>query len=207
MIRIKLLLMFTIILKINPCLGQSDGWVEKYNRNQLSIQIRHNKPNKTVEFKSMITVDSHIDTCIATLLNFDLHPEFLYRVKSVKLIDHSDETAPCLYYTMDFPFPLSDRDMIVDGSITKDPQSGEMTILLKSNPEKMPLTKYVRIKDVDGSWVLKKINDSQTQITNYGISTTRGLPTWLVNLLVLQIPKSTLTKLRRIVETKPTMTK
>ena len=203
---IKFILNFCFILCFTGVLfaqGIEEGWKERYNKNGLSIYIRHHKEKKTVEFKSLITINAPMDSCAALLRNFDAHPNFLYRVKTVKLIEMDDQ-SPIIYYTLDFPFPLTDRDMVIQGKITPKPNSKEIVFELESIPDKLPKTNKVRIRTVDGSWILKKVGEQQTQITNYGESTTKGLPTWLVNLLIYQIPKSTLTKYKAILEPKST---
>ena len=193
---------FPIALFFGSLTGQynDENWKEKYNKNGLVIHIRHNNATRIIEFKSTITINAPIETCAATLDDYNTHPDYIYRVETAKLLETKDKHAPCIYYELDFPFPLSDRDLVVQGKIISKPETGEIIYEVKSEPDRIPLTDRVRIRHADGHWVLKKLDANHTVITNYGTSTTKGLPVWLVNLLVYQIPKSTLLKFKKLVE-------
>lgn len=180
--------------------SSNSTWKERYNKDGLIIYVRYNKPQKIVEFKSVITMNADMDRCFELLNNYHTHPQFLYRVKTVKVVDQKEAHKPCLYYTLDFPFPLADRDMVVQGIIKKDTIAEEIHIEMICQPNRLPTTDKVRIRSADGSWILKRVGHNQTLVENYGISTTKGLPIWLVNLMIYQIPKSSLMKMKALVE-------
>ncbi len=197
----NLLLLCVALLSLGIIDAQTNPteWVERYDKKGLTVFTRQDKTANTVEYKSVTTIDADIDRCTSILKDFHNHPNFLYRVKSVRLIESLNDQTLCLYYVIDFPFPLTDRDLVIQSDLEQNGPSTEVVYRFEARPNKAPLTGKVRIGVLDGLWKLRRVDKNHTEIITQGKSTTRGLPFWLVNLFLYKIPKITMHRFEEVV--------
>ena len=175
-------------------------WKERYNKDGLIIHTRQIREEKINEYKSITTMAAGIDRCVALLQDVDAHPEFLYRVEQVEVIKPADDQAPCFRYVINFPFPMSDRDLILQTRMESNSVTAETVYHFESTPDKAPRTDKIRITLLEGYWRLRPLGSTSTLVETYGRSTISGLPSWLVNLFLHHTPKATMQDFKRMLE-------
>ena len=98
---------------------------------------------------------------------------------------------------LDFPFPLKDRDLIVQGKMIKE-ANGQITIKNKAIQSGYPLNPdYVRLTDYQGDWTFQKLANNQVKVSTYGYANPEGsIPLTFVNMFVQQQPYQMLQKMK-----------
>ena len=91
---------------------------------------------------------------------------------------------------MDFPFPLNDRDLVIQGNYRKD-SNGRIIIKNKAiNDLRVPIkNNVIRITHYEGDWIMTKLGAKQVKVTTSGFADPAGsIPTSFVNTFVEQQP-------------------
>ena len=99
---------------------------------------------------------------------------------------------------LDFPFPLKDRDLVVNGKMSIDAQ-GIISIQNKAIEGGYPLNPdYVRIQDYEGDWTFQKLGNHKVKVSTYGYANPEGaIPLSFVNMFVQQQPYQMLMKMKK----------
>lgn len=106
------------------------------------------------------------------------------------------------YSTIDFPWPLSDRDFIAHSTIEQHPTTKVVTSRTVGIKNYLPpKEEIVRMPLLDITWVLTPTDDGKVEI-DYILKSDSGgnLPVWLVNMAVDHGPTQTMLKLKELVQ-------
>ena len=117
---------------------------------------------------------------------------------SIKILSRDDKKGDfTLYMVLDFPFPLKDRDLIVQGKMIKE-ANGQITIKNKAIQSGYPLNPdYVRLTDYQGDWTFQKLANNKVKVSTYGYANPEGsIPLTFVNMFVQQQPYQMLQKMK-----------
>ncbi len=94
------------------------------------------------------------------------------------------------YLVYGAPWPVTDRDLCVDATITTDPVTGIRTIysvpLLNTIPEN---PEYVRIKNYWQKWVIQDMKNGTIHVYLEGYVDPAGsVPNWIYNMVITDTP-------------------
>ena len=96
---------------------------------------------------------------------------------------------------MEMGWPLKKRDLVSDVKIIKKDEF--VSISLSSVPDFIPeKDNYIRISDSKSVWTLSKINDLETKVTLQSYAVINGLPTFVVDLFIVDGPIYSLSNLK-----------
>jgi len=107
-----------------------------------------------------------------------------------------------VYFVINTPWPTEDRDMVVKIIVDTETEEGAVffrfTCLPHYIPEKEGIT---RIQKAVGYWKVRKVNETTTEVSSEGRSTTGGnIPEWLANMFVEDNPYESIKNIREIME-------
>ncbi|MBJ2178911.1 Uncharacterized protein PA1579 [Pseudomonas veronii 1YdBTEX2] len=125
---------------------------------------------------------------------------WIHDCKSQKLLKQ-EGVKSWTYTQFKAPFPVTDRDSILEITTAKA-ADGSVTRTLLEVPTYQPEVKgYVRVAQVDGYWKLVPKGANETEVT-YQVHTEPGgsVPSWLANKFVVDAPFNTLKALRERAE-------
>lgn len=120
---------------------------------------------------------------------------------SVELQKTSDANR-VLYHRTAAPWPIADRDAVVQINVTLDKIKKKATIRFKPSQtvQHTVSDKYVRMR-IEGYYDLKQVDESKTRVKYYVDADPGGwLPDWLIRLASEKSPLKTLQGLRRRVK-------
>ncbi|MDW6004115.1 START domain-containing protein [Vibrio mangrovi] len=112
----------------------------------------------------------------------------------------ANERVIHVYYSA--PWPVEDRDMLIDSVIHYDHQTQQLTISVRDVGGDYPLEKgYVRMENVIGQWQVIRLNQQQVQVTYQGQGSAAGhIPQWLENRLLLSSTYETFLNLASVIQ-------
>ncbi|WP_250658657.1 START domain-containing protein [Alkalimarinus coralli] len=103
------------------------------------------------------------------------------------------------YGVNDLPWPADDRDYVNHVSTIENAETGEISIFLDAVEGYVPESDNVRLKKMTIRYFLKPINQFETKITWVQHTEPGGnIPDWLVNMLLIDIPFYSLTRLEDV---------
>ena len=150
-------------------------------------------------FKGQGNVNENLYEILGVLRDINKGKEWMHSCIESKLLKALGDRKFIVYNKTNAPWPVSDRDVVVESEATFDKASQTVTIVMKSIEYKdVPeVSGVVRMPRLRGKFTLKSVSDSQTFVT-YEIDADPGglLPHWIVRMASRDIPYITLMNLR-----------
>ena len=169
---------------------QDEGWVFKKNNDGIKIYTRESTDSNIKELKFTTTINSSMSNAIALLIDVETYTKWVYKCsQSITLEEISNLESYC-YYSVDFPWPMSDRDMVVYSRVHQDPETKVVVSSSAGKPDFIPEKKgLVRIYDHFNQWIFKPVSPNKIEITYFLKSDPAGnIPAWAINLAIDQGP-------------------
>ena len=168
------------------------------NKNNIKVWTYQNSQNPVFLYKAETIYDTPLEKPVGLILDVDHAVKWVPYMGSVKVLSRDDKKGEfLLYMVLDFPFPLKDRDLVVQGKMVKDAQ-GVISIKNKAidkgyakNPD------YVRLTHYEGDWSFQKLANNKVKVSTYGYANPEGsIPLTFVNMFVQQQPYQMLQKMK-----------
>jgi hypothetical protein len=108
-----------------------------------------------------------------------------------------------LYYAkIDFPWPLSDREMVMQTKLIQDPETRVVVSTSTAVSGHVSATKgIVRVTKCNAKWIIKPKVGNTVDVEYYLYSDPGGsLPDWLINLALDMGPRETVKKMRELLK-------
>ncbi|WP_391090072.1 START domain-containing protein [Vibrio sp. NH-UV-68] len=173
-------------------------------RDKLGIEVynRSIEGSDFKEFRSEADINASLTSIIALFLDTSVGTEWVENIDQMEEIEHFDPTHSITKTYSKAPWPVADREAIVENHISQDDKTLTVTIEQQGLPDYLPHPsdhKVVRIPYLKSRWVLTPI-DSATTHLSYQVLTEPGgtLPAWLVNLVSVSQPYNTLLGMQKM---------
>ena len=190
---LNLTTLFFTIAYINLFPPSNESWELKKDQDSIKVYIR-NVDDNTKEYLAETIINSDIDKIFKTITDFDNSYRWMYKLNSSKILEKSD-TLMYVYFVVDMNWPLKNRDLISDAVITQN--ENKIRIVMNSYPDYMPeKEKLIRIKQSRSIWNLEKIDDEYTKVALQSYAIVEGIPTFIMDLFILDSPMYSMTQLR-----------
>lgn len=180
---------------------KTESWQLKKFENGISIYTRTPENSKYKELKAVYQIKTSLSSIIAVLNDFESFPKWVYRCeKSVALKKDSDNHM-IRYQTVAAPWPVDNRDMILEVNSFQDKKTKIVYQKVNSLPEYAPLVKgHVRVREFRALWTLIPMKNGVVEV-NYELLVNPGgnIPAWLVNLAVIDGPFDTSVNMRELI--------
>ena len=159
-------------------------------------------------FRGITTIRAQIDDIFGEMLNYDAHTEWMYQCKESRLLEQVADNRVFLYNRVNAPWPVKDRDVVVDIRHLFTPDHRALTIRFRQTKKvTVPVPRWtVRMPRIDGFYRLWQ--GSAPGVTNvlYQVEVDIGgnVPDFLARRYARNLPFHTLDRLRERVEKKRT---
>lgn len=141
-----------------------------------------------------VKVETELDATpaqlVAVIMDVKNAPEWVYHTKSCVLVKQVSPSELYYYSEISLPWPAANRDFVAHLTVSRDSQTGIVTIQGPAVPGFVPVKKgIVRVDHSDGKWVITPDGPGQVKVV-YSIHVDPGgdLPSWLVNMFASQGP-------------------
>ncbi|WP_180022907.1 MULTISPECIES: START domain-containing protein [unclassified Acinetobacter] len=168
------------------------------NKNNIKVWTYQNAQNPVFQYKAETSFDVPIEKAVSLILDVENAVNWVPYMGSVKVLSRDDQKGEfSLYMVLDFPFPLKDRDLVVQGKMRKDSQ-GIISIQNKAVKKGYPINpNYVRLTDYEGDWTFQRLGNQKVKVSTYGYANPEGsIPLSFVNMFVQQQPYQMLQKMK-----------
>jgi hypothetical protein len=117
-----------------------------------------------------------------------------------RLLKRVSSTEMYYYSRIDFPWPLSDRDIIMHSKMVQDPVTKKVVSTSVAMPDYIPTVKdVVRIRTANTVWTVFPGVGGWLYSEYYIYSDPGGsLPAWLINMAIDVGPRETVKNIRNI---------
>lgn len=125
-------------------------------------------------------------------------------VKEIRVLSYEKEKHSQYYLVYDAPWPVTDRDLCVDATITTDPATGFRTVKALPMPDLVPENPdRIRIRNYWQSWTIEPRANGVIHITLEGFVDPAGsVPDWVYNMVITGTPYKVMNGIRERLEKK-----
>jgi hypothetical protein len=199
-----ILLIVFQITKANDVNGQSWKFAKEKDGIKVYTRDEINSPLKC--FRGEITFKAEITKVNLLVGNADNLDWWDQNISDVRIIEFQKDKLIRYYLIYHVPWPLSNRDLVLESKITTNPVTMARTVFSKPLTNLVPETKgLVRIKKYWQKWTVLPMENGFVHVIIEGFVDPNGnVPAWLYNMTVTETPYNVLRTLReRALSDKP----
>ena len=176
-------------------------WVLKKDEDGIKVYIS-SVPNTNIKsVKAELNIDATMSQLATVMLDMKVHDQWVYNTKNTHTLTQISSSDLMYYSEVSMPWPFTNRDVVAELTITQDPTTKVMHVLVSARPFYIPANKdKIRLEVLKITWDVTAISNRQLHV-NYYVETDPGgaVPAWLVNMFSIKIPIETFKKLRQMV--------
>lgn len=198
--RLTLFAVITVLLFNTPPVNAQDNWELRRNENGITIYSR--RIDKIVELHLLTEFNTTVDDLIAQLENIPNYVNWVYGNKRTGIIKKISDHDIIYFTEAHLPWPIADRDLVVELSVTPATATNPLTIIAKSIQGILPpKPHFIRIPYSVATWHITPIGSNKLKI-DYTFSLDPGgsVPAWLVNMTIATGPYKSFLKLKDILK-------
>jgi len=187
--RLHITLCFLICLSGSASLsGQAWNFVRE--QNGIKLYTRQEEGTRIKACKGMEDLDVPAEKVFELIENVNNTDWWDKGLSQIKILHYEKNKKAQYYLVYDLPWPISDRDLCTDVTVTSDAATGEHKItaapLQGVVPEK---DNMIRIKNFHQTWTITRLDKDKTHIALEGFIDPGGkIPDWLFNMLIVESP-------------------
>lgn len=181
-----------------PCADAGDDWELISEKDGFKVYRLEASGSGLVAFKGVKVMPAPVTKVAQVILDDDVEKkkEWIDMIKDFQVIERGTLEA-VTYSAYDLPWPLANRDYVIQSSIHIDNEAKQVTIALKSvEHAAAPQTIGVRADLTRSRFKLVPLSAVSTEVTAEIQTDPKGnLPKWLINLIQRRWPVNTLRKM------------
>jgi hypothetical protein len=192
-------LKFLVILSTFVCMitavKAQDTWELRRNENGITIYSRRH--DNLVELHLLTEFNSTTDNLINQLMNIPNYVNWVYGNKRSFIIKKINDHDIIYFTEAHLPWPIADRDLVIELTITPASATNPLTIIAKSIDGILPpKPHFIRVPYSVATWHVIPVPGNKIKI-DYTFSLDPGgsIPSWLVNLTIATGPYKSFLKL------------
>ncbi len=181
---------------------EAAGWKALETKNGISVSEREVGGDALPIYRGKTRVTGPISEVLGVILDDTRSKEWAKDVSEAKVLRVVDGTTTIVYSRSEQPWPVRDRDMVMKRTVeVVEPGTVYRVKLTCLQQEKPEVAKVVRIRDCESSFVLRKVDDSQTDVEfQMRVEPGGNHPEWAVRRASKSVPYDTLSGLRKQVQ-------
>jgi len=175
-------------------------WKFRKEKEGIKVYLREIENTNIKELRMTTIMDASLSTLIAALDDVEMYKVWVYRCMDAKILKIVSESEMIYYTKTDFPWPLSDRDVVTRAILTQDPDTKILTSFTKIYPDFYPEEDgVVRIPELEITWKFTPLDNGKVQL-DYLLSSDPGghIPAWAINLGIDQGPAQSIINFKKM---------
>jgi hypothetical protein len=177
-----------------------DNWELRRNENGISIYSR--RLDKIVELHLLTEFNTTTDNLIAKLMDIPNYVNWVYGNKRTGIIKKINEHDIIYFTEAHLPWPIADRDLVVELTVTPATATTPLTIIAKSIQGILPpKPHFIRIPYSVATWRVTPISSNKLKIDyTFNLDPGGSIPSWLVNMTIATGPYKSFLKLEDLLK-------
>ena len=197
----SLLFLFSFLLiDQDQTLETNSSWKLKKVKDGITVYTRPSSNGNLKEVKMELTLEhTNLSKLLTVLSNVDIYKDWVYNLVESKTIHKESRSERYDYFILDFPWPLTNRELFTKTAHSQDPSTKTLTIKTVSSQRFAKIKKaLVQIDNHSNTWIVDPIAKDKVKITYYFASDPAGsIPNWIINMAIDVGPIGTMNALRK----------
>ena len=208
MLNLLRLAIFTpvVLLLISDAIAQKPdtSWTLAKSKNDIELYVRFPEESRFKEVKASCTFVAEVPDLIKTVLDVEAYPDWVSNIKEAERLKKIGESEYLFYYIADFPWPLKDRDVVLNTILVQEEDSKSVYIKLDGRASFIPEKKdIIRIQKIHAHWYFIPEASGMVRVSYQMLVDPGGkIPVWLINTFLIEGPYQNLYRLRELIEEK-----
>ena len=198
-----------LVLADNTLTEQAEDWQISKTQDNITLYTRQIDTSDFSAFKSEAIMELSIESIFAVISDPTSCPLWVDDCLRSSSYTPKNEDTPQFknrhgYALSHLPWPFKNRDIIVNIVTSNNPITNEIVITMTADKNLVSENKdAVHIKRSQAKYILRPINKNQTKfIWMQHTEPAGGLPAWLVNSMIIDLPLKSTIKLQKVAKQK-----
>ncbi|WP_439182232.1 START domain-containing protein [Carboxylicivirga taeanensis] len=195
---------FTFLLLLAADGTGDKGWQLKKDKLGIQVFTKQKADSRIYMYKVVADMPVVPQRVYQQVVDFAANLKHMTLVDSLRFLQHRKDTLYRNYMHFNMPWPVKNRDMVVEMVVSKDPEG----IYLESTnlPDYLPPRPgVIRIEEFYEKWTIRKgaaPNQSRVTVTGW-VDPGGAIPAWVVNLSSVKTPYQFIAGIRADLEQQP----
>jgi hypothetical protein len=202
-VKIMICAMLLLVPSAYPAPDGSGAWELRFEKGEIRI-FSNTVPGSPIdELKGECVLDASLEVVAQVMLDVESYPRWIADCVEARKFSCTAATSCLLYFTLGMPWPVQDRDIVLQSSTELSLHSGTIigTVTAISEPVVPRHDRRVRITSMYGKWIFKRLSPEKTGATFICWADPAGfIPAFIINAASRDIPYRTLKGLREMVK-------
>jgi len=196
-----LMFFFTLMLS---CSMAAQSWDFIKEKDGIKIYTCKEAGKSLKFYKGVTDINAPAEKIFALMEDVNNTDWWDENLTQIKVLLYEKYKRAQYYLVYDLPWPVTDRDLCVDVTITIDPVTDERKITAVSLPGVIPeRNDMVRIKDYRQTWTIIPVDKEMTHVVLEGFVDPAGsIPDWISNMLIIDSPYKAISGVKERMEKK-----
>lgn len=177
-------------------------WKLRFQKEGIRVYSNNVADSQIDELKGECILDASLETVAGVMLDVSSYTQWIADCVEAHKFSCTGLTECKLYFTLAMPWPVRDRDIVLQSSTDIRLSEGRIVGSVYALPDELiPVYKNrIRIKSMYGKWIFERISSDKTMATFICWADPAGLiPAIIINMASIDIPYRTLKGLQRMV--------
>lgn len=186
---------------VTDCQLVAQDWTLEKDKEGIQVFTRKVEGYTIKEYKVTITLKTTVTKLTNLLKDHANLKSWFVRCPVSKRLKKVSENEYYIYFLVDSPWPVSDRDNITK-MIFELLEDGTQLVHLKCVPDYLPeKSNLVRLPRLQGKWIFEPQTNGMVKVTQQVLSDPGGkVPAWIINFALVDAPFKAFCNLREEVK-------
>jgi len=201
---------YAVMLLLLLTLLEGGEWELVKEAEGIRVYTRSVDGSAFLEFRGETVVEGSVDALVAVLYDTSNAPAWLWTCSFGMTLEEVRFEENYIFQTYDLPFPVSNRKVVLHSMLSSSEEGVRLdTRESKGYCDKHPLKRCGVVNSYDlmeiersrGHYLFTAVGENRTKVVwQQHIEPGGTIPGWLANLLVVDIPYHSLSRLRELVQ-------
>ena len=175
-----------------------EGWELKRDKGGIKVFVREVEGTDIKELRFQTELEASLSSLAAILTDVEGFDDWVYASVKSETMQKISDTEVIYYAEIDFPWPMSNRDLVLHSNFWQDPHTLAIhSQTYSSHTLKPEVDGKIRMTKADIHWIFTPCGNGRVKL-DYLLSSDPGgsIPAWMVNFAADQGPLLTMVKFK-----------
>lgn len=179
-------------------------WNLKKEKEGIAVYTAKLEDSKFKSIRVVCELQANLTQLVAVLMQPNLQPEWVLATKEASLVKQISSARIYYYAEAALPWPMNNRDMVIDLSMSQHPITKLLTIRANTIDNILPIkVGKQRVPLSQAIWLVQPLPDNKISIDyQIKIDPGGGIPPWMVNLFITKAPLESFKNLSKLLSDK-----
>jgi len=185
-----------------PSFLEAQQWNLIKEKNGIKIYTRKEDGKSLKSYKGVADIKAPAEKVFSLIEDVNNTEWWDKNINMIRMLLYDKNKKAQYYLVYKLPWPVTDRDLCVDVTVTIDPVTGLRVITAVPLPDVIPECQdKIRIKEYKQTWTVQPAGKDLTHVILEGYVDPAGsIPDWVSNMLIVDSPLQVINSIRQRVE-------